>query len=44
MQMICEPDLPNAPMTHWVSYVNLFDFSITHVSAVKGITQDGLSH
>jgi hypothetical protein len=42
-QMIKEPDLSNAPMTHWVSYIQLFDFSLRHVSAEKGKAQDGLS-
>lgn len=42
-QMITEPDLPNAPMTRWVSYINLFNYQIQHIPAVKGMAQDGLS-
>lgn len=42
-QMVKEPDLPNAPMTRWVSYINLFDYDIQHVPAAKGLGQDGLS-
>lgn len=42
-QMVSEPDLPNAPMTRWVSYINLFDYEIQHVPAAKGLGQDGLS-
>lgn len=42
-QMVSEPDLPNAPMTRWVSYINLFDYKIQHVPAAKGLGQDGLS-
>ncbi|KAL1938197.1 hypothetical protein VTO73DRAFT_11841 [Trametes versicolor] len=42
-QMIREPDLPNAPMTRWVSYIQLFDFTLQHVPAEKGKAQDALS-
>ncbi|OJT10001.1 Retrovirus-related Pol polyprotein from transposon 17.6 [Trametes pubescens] len=42
-QMIREPDLPNAPMTCWVSYIQLFDFTLQHVPAEKGKAQDALS-
>ncbi len=42
-QMIKEPDLPNAPMTRWVTYIQLFDFSLRHVPATSGVAQDGLS-
>ncbi len=42
-QMIKEPDLPNAPMTRWVSYLQLFDFTLRHIPAEKGRAQDALS-
>lgn len=42
-QMIKEPDLPNAPMTRWVSYIQQFDYDLQHVPATKGVAQDGLS-
>ncbi len=42
-QMIREPDLPNAPMTRWVSYLQLFDFTLVHIPADKGRAQDALS-
>lgn len=42
-RMIRTPDLPNAPMTRWVSYIQLFDFEIVHVPAAKFAGPDGLS-
>ncbi|THH14737.1 hypothetical protein EUX98_g9572, partial [Antrodiella citrinella] len=42
-QMLVAPDLPNAPMTRWVSYVQLFDYTLVHVPAAKFLPQDGLS-
>ncbi|RDX40167.1 hypothetical protein OH76DRAFT_1302116, partial [Lentinus brumalis] len=42
-QMIREPDLPNAPMTRWVAYLGLFDFTLVHIPAEKGRAQDALS-
>lgn len=42
-QMIKEPDLPNALMTRWVSYLQLFDYHLKHIPAAKGVAQDGLS-
>ncbi|TFY52589.1 hypothetical protein EVJ58_g9929 [Rhodofomes roseus] len=42
-QMIHEPDLPNAPMTRWVTYIQLFDFELNHVPAAKHKAEDGLS-
>ncbi|OSC96481.1 DNA/RNA polymerase, partial [Trametes coccinea BRFM310] len=42
-KMIKEPDLPNAPMTRWVAYLQLFDFTLQHIPAEKGKVQDALS-
>ncbi|KAJ3474287.1 hypothetical protein NLI96_g12542 [Meripilus lineatus] len=42
-KMIKTPDLPNAPMTRWISYIQLFDFEIVHVPASKFKGPDGLS-
>ncbi|OBZ70423.1 Transposon Tf2-9 polyprotein [Grifola frondosa] len=42
-QMISSPDLPNAPMTRWVSYLRLFDFYVNHVPATAHQASDGLS-
>lgn len=42
-EMIKEPDLPNALMTRWVSYIQLFDFHLEHVPARLGVAQDGMS-
>lgn len=41
--MIREPDLPNAPMTRWIAFIQLFDFHLRHIPATKGVAQDGLS-
>ncbi|KAK4699062.1 hypothetical protein P7C70_g7204, partial [Phenoliferia sp. Uapishka_3] len=43
IQMLNRPDLPNAPMTHWASFIMLFDFDIEHVPAVKFLFPDWLS-
>ncbi|EMD37676.1 hypothetical protein CERSUDRAFT_73522 [Gelatoporia subvermispora B] len=42
-QMIREPDLPNAPMTRWVAYIQLFDLYLNHVPAANHAAEDGLS-
>ena len=42
-QMLKEPDLPNAPMTRWVAYLQLFDFTFRHIPAERGQAQDALS-
>jgi hypothetical protein len=42
-KMIVSPDLPNAPMTRWVSYIQLFDFTVKHVPATSHKAADGLS-
>ena len=43
-QMMRDPDLPNAPMTRWVAYLQLFDFTFRHIPAEKGCAQDALLH
>ena len=42
-QMIKSPDLPNAPMTRWISYIQLFDFAVHHIPATQHQGPDGLS-
>ena len=41
--MVKQPDLPNAPMTRWISYIALFDYEIHHVPAQSHVAVDGLS-
>ena len=41
--MIHAPDLPNAPMTRWLLYIQLFDFDLVHVPSEKHKAPDGLS-
>ena len=41
--MVKQPDLPNAPMTRWISYIALFDYVMNHVPADKHASVDGLS-
>lgn len=41
--MVKQPDLPNAPMTRWISYIALFDYEIHHVPAQSHAAIDGLS-
>ena len=43
IQMVNNPDLPNAPMTRWVSYLHLFNFEMEHVPATQHKGPDGLS-
>jgi len=33
IEMVKQPDLPNAPMTRWISYITLFDYIMNHVPA-----------
>jgi hypothetical protein len=42
-EMINTPSLPNAAMTRWVSYIQLFDFELHHVPAEHHAEPDGLS-
>jgi hypothetical protein len=43
VQMINAPSLPNAPMTRWVAFIQLFSFDITHRSGKSFTMPDGLS-
>jgi hypothetical protein len=43
LEMLHVPDLPNAPMTCWLMYIQLFDFDLVHVPAEKHKVPDGLS-
>ena len=42
-KMMEMPDIPNAPMTRWISFIRLFDFEIKHVPANRFMAPDGLS-
>ena len=41
--MLHTPELPNAPMTQWLLYIQLFDFDLVHVPTEKHKVPDGLS-
>ena len=43
IEMVKQPDLPNAPMTRWISYIALFDYVMNHVPAMAHAGVDGLS-
>jgi hypothetical protein len=43
IQMLNAPELPNAPMTRWIAFIKLFDFTTVHVSASKHQIPDALS-
>ena len=43
IKMVKQPDLPNAPMTCWISYIALFDYVMNHVPTDKHAGIDGLS-
>src|SRR6266581_2895476 len=43
IQMINSPDLPNAAMTWWITYILMFSFEIEHNPAEKHKAPDGLS-
>lgn len=43
VEMIQNPNLLNAPMTRWILYISLFDFSLNHVLAQSHQGPDGLS-
>ena len=43
VEMVKQPDLPNAPMTRWISYIALFDYVMNHVPAASHTGVDGLS-
>ena len=42
-QMMTTPDLPNAVMTHWIAYIQLFTFEIQHKPGISHRVPDGLS-
>ena len=35
IQMVNAPDLPNAAMTRWITYIHLFSFEVEHVRAER---------
>jgi len=41
--MVKQPDLPNAPMTRWISYIALFNYIMHHVPSQSHTAEDGLS-
>ena len=43
IEMVKQPDLPNAPMTRWISYIALFDYVMHHVPSQSHVAEDGLS-
>jgi hypothetical protein len=43
IQMINSPSLPNAPMTRWVAFIQLFSFDIVHRPGKSFTMPDGLS-
>jgi len=43
IEMVKQPDLPNTPMTRWISYIALFDYVMNHVPAQSHAGVDGLS-
>ena len=42
-QMMTSPDLPNAAMTRWITYIQLFTFEINHTPGIAHRVPDGLS-
>ena len=42
-QMISNPDLPNAAMTRWITYIQLFTFEVVHTPGAIHRGPDGLS-
>ena len=43
VQMMTTPDLPNAAMTRWITYIQLFTFEIQHHPGILHQAPDGLS-
>ncbi len=43
-QMMISHDLPNAAMTRWITYIQLFTFEVNHTPGVAHRVPDGLSH
>ena len=42
--MMKSPDLPNAAMMRWITYIQLFTFEIMHTPGIAHCVPDGLSH
>src|SRR5260221_5726346 len=43
-QMMTSPDLLNAAMTRWITYIQLFTFEVRHTPGAVHRVPDGLSH
>src|SRR5258707_8022339 len=43
-QMMMTPDLPNAAMTRWITYIQLFTFEINHTPGIAHCVPDVLYH
>ena len=43
VQMINSPSLPDAPMTRWVAFIQLFSFDLIHIAGKNFGMPDGLS-
>src|SRR5260370_28185094 len=41
--MMMSPDLPNAAMTRWITYIQLFTFEVNHTPGTAHRVPDGLS-
>ncbi len=41
-QMMISPDLPNAVMTRWITYIHLFTFKVNHTPGMSHRIPDGL--
>src|SRR5258708_31395533 len=42
--MMISPGLPNAVMTRWITYIQLFTFEVNHTPGMSHHVPDGLSH
>src|SRR5258708_33936587 len=42
-QMMMSPDLPNAAMMRWITYIQLFTFEVNHTPGTAHCVPDGLS-
>jgi hypothetical protein len=42
-KMLHSPEVPNAPITRWLSFIHLFDFDVRHVPGKKHVIPDVLS-
>ena len=43
-QMMTTPNFPNAAMTQWITYIQLFTFEIQHRLGILHQAPNGLSH